>query len=193
MQERHDEPEAWSVLESELLIERWWMRLRVDRVELPNGEVIPEFHVVEYPHWVLVIAQDEEGRLLFVDQYRHGVGRTSLEFPAGMLEPDEDPAEAAGRELLEETGFRAHGLKEVGTWAADPSRQSDRVFAFAAQGVQPVGSPAPDATEDLVVRRLTPEETERAIAEGRLMHGMHVAAFYRALRLGLIRTEQLTK
>ena len=124
-----------------------------------------------------------------MDQYRHGVGSTSLEFPAGMLEKGEDPREAAGRELLEETGFRAGELKEVGTWAADPSRQSDRVFAYAADGVRAVGGPDPDETEDLVVRRLTPEETEHAIAEGRLMHGMHVAAFYRALRLGLIRTE----
>lgn len=132
MQERNDELEAWNVLDSEVLIERWWMRLRVDRVELSNGEIIPEFHVVEYPHWVLVIAQDDEGRLLFVDQYRHGIGRTSLEFPAGMLEPDEDPMEAAGRELEEETGFKAGSFREIGTWAADPSRQSDRVFAFSA-------------------------------------------------------------
>jgi len=190
MQKGHDELEAWNVLESKVLIERWWMRLRVDRVELSNGEVIPEFHVVEYPHWVLVIAQDAEDRLLFVDQYRHGVGRTSLEFPAGMLEPDEDPAEAAGRELQEETGFKAASLREIGSWAADPSRQSDRVFAYSAAGVEAVGSPDPDATEELIVRRLTVDQTEQAIAEGRLMHGLHVAAFYRALRLGMIRTDR---
>lgn len=189
MTHHNDEPEAWSVLESETLIERWWMRLRVDRVELPSGEIIPEFHVVEYPHWVLVIAQDDDGRLLFVDQYRHGIGQTSLEFPAGMLEPNEDPMAAAGRELLEETGYRASGLREVGTWAADPSRQSDRVFAYAAESVQREGRPELDATEDLVVRRLTVDETEQAVAEGRMMHGLHVAALYRALHLGLIRTD----
>lgn len=189
MNHPHDEPEAWKVLESELLIDRWWMRLRVDRVELANGEIIPEFHVVQYPHWVLVIAQDDKGRLLFVDQYRHGIGRTSLEFPAGMLEPDEDPMEAAGRELLEETGYRATGLKKIGAWAADPSRQSDWAFAYAAERADVIAHPEPDATENLVVRRLTVDQTERAISEGRLMHGIHVAAFYRALRLGLIRTD----
>lgn len=189
MKERKDELQAWNVLKSEVLIDRWWMRLRVDRVELANGEVIPEFHVVEYPHWVLVIAQDSDDRILFVDQYRHGIARTSLEFPAGMLEPGEDPMEAAGRELEEETGFRTGQLLEIGTWAADPSRQSDRVFAFCAVDTVSAGEPNPDATEELVVRRLTVDETEEAIADGRLMHGLHVAAFYRALRLGLIRTD----
>jgi 8-oxo-dGTP pyrophosphatase MutT (NUDIX family) len=181
-----EELDPWEVLDSDVLIERWWMKLRVDRVRLPNGETIPEFHVVEYPHWVLVVAQDEEGRLLFVEQYRHGVATVSLEFPAGMMEEGEDPEETAGRELLEETGWKAELLRPIGAWAADPSRQSDRVFAFAAPNVHHVDSPSPDATEQLVVRRLTLEETEDAITNGRLVHGLHVAAFYRALRLGLI-------
>ncbi len=98
--------------------------------------------------------------------------------------------EAAGRELEEETGIRAGELTEIGTWAADPSRQSDRVFAFSAVDTMAVGEPDPDETEELIVRRLTVEETEQAITDGRLMHGLHVAAFYRALRLGLIRTDR---
>lgn len=95
--------------------------------------------------------------------------------------------EAAGRELEEETGFKAGSFREIGTWAADPSRQSDRVFAFSADDAVAVGEPDPDETEELIVRRLTLDETEQAITDGRLMHGLHVAAFYRALRLGLIR------
>ena len=89
------------------------MTVRVDEVELPNGHVIPEYYVFEYPDWVNVIAIAEDGRMVLVRQYRHGIGRVSYEITAGVLEPsDASPLAGALRELLE-SGRRELGLRET--------------------------------------------------------------------------------
>ena len=96
---------TWKILSSEYLIERPWLTARRDRVELPDGRIIEEYYVLEYPDWVNIVAIDKEGKMLLVRQYRHGLQRTGYELVAGVLEKDENPMEAAKRELLEETGY----------------------------------------------------------------------------------------
>lgn len=78
--------------------------LQLDTVKLPDGTTATR-EIVKHPGAVAVLAV-HEGRLLLVDQYRQAMGRCELEIPAGKLEPGEDPAEAAVRELQEETGYR---------------------------------------------------------------------------------------
>ena len=79
--------------------------MRHETISLPDGRTIPDYYVFEYPDWVNVTAIDREGRFVMIDQYRHGLGETSYEIPAGVAEPsDETMLAAAQRELLEETG-----------------------------------------------------------------------------------------
>ena len=95
----------WTVLESEYLFRRPWLTARRDKVRLPNGNINPEFYVLEYPDWVNVIAITDEGRFIIERQYRHGIGSAGWEIPAGVCEKGETPEQAARRELLEETGY----------------------------------------------------------------------------------------
>ena len=82
-------------------------------VELPGGARIPSYYVLEYPDWVNVIARTDDGRFLLIDQYRHGLGRTSYEIVAGVRDPqDATPLDAARRELYEETGYGGGEWKE---------------------------------------------------------------------------------
>ena len=85
---------------------RPWCTVRRETVELPDERCIPEYYVFEYPAWVNVIATTRDGRFVMIDQYRHGLGETSYEIPAGCVESDDaSTLAAAQRELAEETGY----------------------------------------------------------------------------------------
>lgn len=86
-------------------MQRPWLTARCDKVELPDGRIIPEYYVLEYPNWVNVIAITKDGRFVMEKQYRHGLGVESIAIPCGVMEKGEDPLIAAQRELLEETGY----------------------------------------------------------------------------------------
>ena len=88
----------WEIIESEYLIRRPWLTARRDRVKLPTGVEIPEYYILEYPDWVNVIAITKEGKFVFIDQYRHGLGETNYEIPAGVAEPDDASMLAAAQE-----------------------------------------------------------------------------------------------
>lgn len=161
------------------------MTLRVDEVALPNGHVLPEYHVLEYPDWTLSLSVTTGNEFVLVEQYRHAIGKLSLEFASGMLEAGEDPQTGAARELEEETGFVSTDWTHLGTWAPDPSRHNNSGHVFLAQKCEPTGALDRDDTEDMRIVLLDTEGVKEAIDSGRIVHGMHVAAFYKAMAEGL--------
>lgn len=170
----------WKVLESRYLLKRWWMNLREDRVLLPNGTEIDEFHVIEYPDWCSVVCFTARGELVMVEQYRHGIGRMSLELPAGAMEPGEPALDAARRELLEETGYDAEQWTPLGRCAPEPSKHSNYAYLFRADGAVKIDEQDLDATEHMAVRLVDPADLPRLIQEGDIVHGIHVAALLMA-------------
>lgn len=178
----------WTCLASRVLVDRWWMRLRTDRVRLPSGAELEEFHVAEYPDWALALALTDDGEAVLVEQYRYGIDHVGLEFPAGAVAPGEDPRAAAERELLEETGFAARDWLPLGKLAVEPSRHTNYGHLFVARGACRVAEPQPDASEDLRVHRVPVGDLPALVAEGRIVHGMHVAALFWALHRGLLPT-----
>ena len=76
----------WKVLTSEYLARKPWFTVRHESIELPDGRRIPDYYVFEYPDWVNVIAITKEGKFVFIDQYRHGLGETDYEIPAGVAD-----------------------------------------------------------------------------------------------------------
>lgn len=77
----------WKVLTSEYLARKPWFTVRHESIELPDGRRIPDYYVFEYPDWVNVIAITKEGKFVFIDQYRHGLGETDYEIPAAWPSP----------------------------------------------------------------------------------------------------------
>ena len=177
--------EKWKVLSSRYVLERWWLKVREDHVLLPSGKEIPEFHVLEYPDWTMMLGLNESGKLILVEQYRHGSGRLSLEFPSGMLEIGEKPEHGAKREFEEETGYQATTVAPIGRLVEDPSRHNNVAHAFFCERATKTGTLHLDETENLQLVCLSVDQVEQAIQSGRMVHGLHIGTFYRALNQGL--------
>lgn len=170
---------TWKILSSEYLIERPWLTARRDCVQLPDGLIMDEYYVLEYPDWINIIAIDKEGCMLLVRQYRHGLGRTNFELVAGVLEKDEDPLTAAKRELLEETGYSGGEWHELMQLSANSSTMTNITHCFVATGVEKIADQHLDATEDLEVYTFTQEEVKSMVYRGEFMQALMVAPLLR--------------
>ena len=176
----------WEILKSRYLLEREWMNVREDRIRLPDGRELEEFHVIEYPDWSCIYCTTESGEAVLVEQYRHGIGRFSLELPAGEICKGETPLEAAQRELLEETGYEATEWTFLGRCAPNPSKQTSHAHLFLARGARLVGCQNLDDTEEITVRLLDPAKLLELTHSGEITHGIHVAAILWASSRGLL-------
>lgn len=113
--------------------------------------------VVHHPGAVAVVAIRDGDHVLLVRQWRHAVGGALLEIPAGTLDvaadgTKEQPAAAAARELIEETGYRAANWRSLGSFFTAPGFASEEMFLFLATGLEPVegyGGPAEDERLEL--------------------------------------------
>ena len=132
-----DRPERWPVLESEDLSRGDApFAVRRDLVGAPEGDARFWRVVVEHPGAVVVLAIDDEERVLVLRQYRHPAGMRFVELPAGLLDqPGEDPVEAARRELLEEAGVTARAWEHLNTIYSSPGISDERVAVFLARGL----------------------------------------------------------
>lgn len=170
------EPGPWRKLGSTRVIQNRWLKVRRDRVRLPSGKVIPDYYVWEHPAWVNVIGLTEDGRLILVRQYRHGLGRVDYELPGGVCDGGEDrPIRAARRELREETGFGGGRWRRWMVLSANPARQDNLSYTFLATGVRRIGEPIQDATEEMAVHLVTRADARRIVQDGTMIHALHVA------------------
>jgi len=151
-----DEELRETLLESEILHSGSYISLRRDVVRDGGGQR-RQREVVIHPGAVAILALLDDGRLLLVRQYRHAVGEVCLEIPAGTLDrlPDgrtEPPAEAAVRELTEETGYRAGRWRKLAAFYTAPGFASEEMHLYLATQLTPVdgyAGPAPDERLEL--------------------------------------------
>ncbi|MFB5083436.1 NUDIX hydrolase [Symbiobacterium thermophilum] len=138
--------------------------VRRDRIDLDGKE--RTWDVVAHPGAVVVLPVDGDD-LLMVRQYRYAAGETLLELVAGGLEPGEDPAEAAQRELQEETGFRAGRLIRLAEFYSAPGFCTEKLHLFAAEELTPSRLPM-DEDEQIELVRLSLDEALRMALAGEL-------------------------
>jgi len=176
------DPAPWKVLSREYLSRKLWYTVRVDKVELANGTVIPEYWISEYPPWVNVVALTADDRVVLIRQYRHGIGQVHYEIPAGTTDPEDTSLEeAARRELREETGYSGGRWSKLMTLSANPALQNNLTHTFLAEGVTLDGPAAPEASEEITVHLVPLGEIEGLIERGGFLQALHTAPLMRLL------------
>lgn len=182
----HDstDPRKWKTLASETLTESRVFRMRADRCELPDGRVMPRYFVIEFPDWVNVVPVTDDGQIILVEQYRHASGRVHLEIPGGSTDPGkepEDPAKAAARELLEETGYAPRELKFAAAHFPNPALLNNRMHTYVALGCRKVAEPSLDPFEDLKTVLMPINQAVEWALSGRIDHSIVAASILAAL------------
>ena len=159
------------------------VRVRVDEVVLDNGRRATR-EVLEHPGAVAMLAWDGE-RLALVRQWRHAAGRALLEVPAGTLDPGEEPATTAARELAEETELEADAWEQGPAFFTAPGFCTEYLTVFLATGLHPASDVQHPDDEDLEVVRMTLAEALAGIDGGQIEDAKSIAAIlWLARRLG---------
>jgi 8-oxo-dGTP pyrophosphatase MutT (NUDIX family) len=142
------------------------------------------FDVLETKNWMNVVPVLEDGAVLLVEQFRYGTGAGSLEFPAGQVEPGEDPLATAQRELREETGAVAERIVPVGRCHPNPAIMGNSCYHYVATGVRVTGAQALDEFEELRVKRVPLAAIDSLIAKGEITHALTITTWYYAKESG---------
>ncbi len=156
------------------------VNLYVDVVRLPDGQQARR-EIVRHSGAVAMVPLLPSGDVVMVRQYRHAAGKVLLEIPAGTLEPDEDPEQAAVRELQEEIGYRPGKLTRLAGEYTAPGYTSELIHIYLATGLQESNLDQDD-DEFLEVVRLPFDEALRRVEQGEIMDGKTIIGLLLAAR-----------
>jgi len=171
-------PPQWEVVETEQLQECKVFTVSRSMTRSPRtGEVHPFFRI-DAGEWVNVVPITADDEVVMVHQYRHGSREITLEIPGGIIDPGETPAEAAVRELMEETGYRAERVEAIGSVNPNPAIFGNRCHTFVAPGVVPAAAVQNTQLEETIVELVPLADIPDQMRRGRIDHALVVAAFY---------------
>jgi ADP-ribose pyrophosphatase len=156
------------------------IEVRVDEIEVRDGLNVRR-DIVSHPGAVVMLALDDEARILWVRQHRWAAQRELLELPAGTLEHDEAPEACARRELAEETGFAAGTWRQLGGFYSAPGFCDEYLTAFLATDLRPEQADGDD-DEDITVEPLTLEESLARVDAGEIVDAKSLATLMLYMR-----------
>jgi 8-oxo-dGTP pyrophosphatase MutT (NUDIX family) len=178
----------WEKLSSKYIVQENWATLRVDSCRMPDGTLIPDYYVLEYPDWVNAIALTEDNEIILVRQYRHAAGEVILELPGGCIEKGESPEEAIRRELLEETGYQFTGIEFLSSLYANPATANNKTHCYIARGGRLVGKQELDKGEEIDLELVSPEKLKELVLSNAFGQALHTSGvFYALIKLGLLK------
>ena len=186
-----DVAEVWPVVSSEdVHRDGWVVALRSDRVSTPDGATTRRL-VLEHPGAAVILAVDDDDRVICLRQYRHAAGHRFVELPAGIVdgEPGEQPVDVAARELREEVQLQATSWTHLVSAYASPGISAEVHHLFLARGLSPVdrGDFALQHEEaDMTTEWVPFDELHAAVVAGELTDSPLVIAVLMARARGLV-------
>ncbi|MBR6257343.1 MAG: NUDIX hydrolase [Lachnospiraceae bacterium] len=185
----------WTEVSCEHLITDEWIDFRRSAYRFPDGTVFEPFYSYSRKDYTVIVPVDEKGRLICVRQYRQGIERVTVEFPAGGIErrdgreyragqvkaeDAEDALEAAKRELLEETGYVSGDWELLIRIPSNATMADNYANVFLAKGCRRQGGQDLDDTEFLEAELYEEAAVEAMIKDGDFAQAVHVMAWFMA-------------
>jgi ADP-ribose pyrophosphatase len=168
-----DEPVDATVLDSDLVYEGRVWDVRSDTVAYGDGQIVRQY--VDHPGAAAVVAVDDEGRVLLIQQYRHPIRHRDWEIPAGLLDmAGETPLETARRELAEEVDLVASSWEPLVSIFTTPGGNDEVVHLFLARGLTPANEvhAREDEEADIRLEWLPLADAVAGVLAGRLRNGI---------------------
>jgi len=152
----------------------WESYCRAPESGQDNGET-QIFTVIDARDWVIVVPvidSRDKKQFIMVWQWRHGSQCLSLEFPGGVMEPGENPDQAAIRELYEETGYKPQKIEKIGEFSPNPAIMSNKVHFFLAEKLTGDGKQDLDEDEYVETVLVDTDEVIRGIGKKPYVHAL---------------------
>lgn len=163
-------------LQKQIVFEGKMISLRLDRVQLQNGQETTR-EIVQHPGAVAILATTTHEKVVLVRQYRYAIGQFTLELPAGKLEVGENPQQAALRELAEETGYRANEVHHALTFYSTPGFSDEVMHLYEANNlVEGIQHTDDDEFVDCLVA--SKEEVALWISRGEIVDAKTLVGLY---------------
>jgi ADP-ribose pyrophosphatase len=177
-------PFDWQILNSHYIINDRWMKLRSDRCQMPSGDIIDPYYVMESNDFINVVPLTAQNEVVLVREYRHGLGQTVLELVGGLVDSgDGSPMETARRELLEETGYGGGEFTPLCVLSPNPGRFNNLCHSFLARNVERITAGHPDQSEQIEVVLLPLEQVSDMLRQNQFIQAMHASALFYALEI----------
>ncbi len=186
---------VWEEISTEHIVKDEWIDFRRSAFRFPDGRIFEPYYTYSRRNYVIIVPSDEEGNYLLVRQFRQGIRKVTIEFPAGGIERKdgkeyggeddlntEDALAAAKRELLEETGYTSDEFVHLLTIPANATIADNYAHLYMAKNCRKVAGQSLDEMEFLNVEKYTAEEIEDMIAKGEFLQAMHITAWLLAGR-----------
>jgi 8-oxo-dGDP phosphatase len=174
-----DEPGQWRTFGERTIYEDPWVWLGQADIEVPGGERIWH-NVIRLHRGALMVLLDDSDQVLMLWRHRFVPDRWGWELPGGLVDTDEEPSDAAARELEEETGYRAGDVEYIGSFQPMPSMADAERFMFIGTNPERVGEPT-DLSEAARVVWIPLESVPRMIDEGEIWSASSLVALARVL------------
>jgi ADP-ribose pyrophosphatase len=144
-----NKPEHWQRLSRDTLVDTRFIKVYQDKVQLPTGDTFDDYTVATLPSGVVIVATDEDGKLITQFEYKYAIDKVILNLPSGSVEGNELPLEAAAKELLEETGYVSEELELIQTTYEYPSKLNHLLYIVRAKNARKVQEATHEATESI--------------------------------------------
>lgn len=169
---------TWKVVKSEPGPDLKLFRARFDHIRNPRNQAVERMVILEGADSANVVPVTPDQHIIFVRQYRIGIGQETLELPGGIIDPGEEPREAVMRELTEETGYTSTQWTSLGRVASNPVFMDNYVHHWAALNVTWSKPQRLDDGEAIVLETYPTGEAERMLRAGEFLHPHTISCLY---------------